>query len=175
MVAYWDPWKDVIVSCGLDKPHEFIHFYDGSAIQHPALGSCQMRNGEGIQRWPNGQVYVGSWKNHVYDGEGTLWADSDKTIPVYVGQWSDGVRRGFGTLSWEQDQSDYTEHARSLYARRAGTRRTYHGEFQHGLLNGEGTMLLRGAETKMLVNAATKQSEVNVSSTGEWAGNIIPR
>ena len=50
-----------------------------------------MRSGKGIQRWPDGKTYSGNWDNHVYHGEGSLYADyediTNEVKPIYKGEW----------------------------------------------------------------------------------------
>lgn len=135
-----------------------------------------MTSGEGIQRWPNCSVYVGAWKNHVYDGFGTLWNTSEdwkasrqmgeSRQPMYVGNWAGGDREGLGTLMWEQDQCEYSDEGRTVYKRRAGLRKMYNGSLKDGLFNGEGTLLLRGAETAMLVSAASQATRRSSGDQG---------
>ena len=44
-------------------------------------------NGQGTYIYPNGEKYVGDWKNGKYHGQGTYtWSDGRK----YVGEWKDG-------------------------------------------------------------------------------------
>merc|ERR1719174_576819 len=71
---FWDLWYTVITACKMQRPQEWVRFYDGGYMEHPYMRGLYMRQGYGIQRWATGQVYVGNWKNHVYEGEGTLWS-----------------------------------------------------------------------------------------------------
>ena len=58
------------------------------------VGDCV--NGQGTFTWPDGQKYVGQWKDGNYDGQGTLTlADGQK----YVGQFKDGNYDGQGTMT----------------------------------------------------------------------------
>ena len=55
-------------------------------------GDCE---NYGTYRWSNGDIYKGSFKDHVVHGQGTYnWALGDK----YVGEWKDGFIHGQGTL-----------------------------------------------------------------------------
>ena len=99
----------------MERPQEFVRFFDGAYLEHPHMKGLYMRDGYGIQRWANGQVYVGQWKNHVYSGDGTLWGkwedykhSENRQTPVYTGQWKEGLRHGAGTLNWEQDIRDFS-------------------------------------------------------------------
>ena len=55
-------------------------------------GDCE--NGFGTSTMPNGDKYVGEWKDDKRHGQGTTtWADGDK----YVGEHKDGKLHGQGT------------------------------------------------------------------------------
>ena len=44
-------------------------------------------DGQGTYIYPNGEKYVGDWKNGKYHGHGTYtWSDGRK----YFGEWKDG-------------------------------------------------------------------------------------
>ena len=54
-------------------------------------------NGQGTYIYPNGEKYVGDWKNRKYHGHGTY------TYPdgiMYVGEFKDGSENGQGTLTY---------------------------------------------------------------------------
>jgi hypothetical protein len=58
-------------------------------------GNCA--SGQGTNTWPDGEIYVGQWKNYKRDGQGTnTRPDGEK----YVGQWKDNKYDGQGTLTW---------------------------------------------------------------------------
>ena len=52
------------------------------------------RDGFGVQKWQDGAIYDGNWKNDVKNGYGTLnYANGD----VYTGDWKDDMADGYGT------------------------------------------------------------------------------
>jgi hypothetical protein len=52
-----------------------------------------MRQGPGIQVWPDGAKYEGEWKLNKANGKGKFWhADGD----VYEGDWEDDKANGYG-------------------------------------------------------------------------------
>ena len=56
-------------------------------------GDCT--NGYGTYTHPNGDKYVGEFKDGIAHGQGTAtWASGDK----YIGGWKDGEYHGQGTL-----------------------------------------------------------------------------
>ncbi|KAG5501899.1 hypothetical protein JKF63_04169 [Porcisia hertigi] len=84
------------------------------------------RNGEGVMRFANGDEFFGSFKKDRIDGHGTMrYRNGD----VYEGSWRDQLRHG---------QGKYT-------LKRTGA--TMHGEFQSGLIHGEGTVVVPGVST----------------------------
>jgi hypothetical protein len=53
-------------------------------------------HGYGLQTWPNGKSYEGTFQNDVKNGYGTYqWADSS----VYQGQWLNGKQHGDGVYT----------------------------------------------------------------------------
>jgi hypothetical protein len=53
--------------------------------------------GQGTMTWPNGDEYVGDWKDDKMDGQGTMtWANGD----LYEGDWKDDIMDGQGTYIW---------------------------------------------------------------------------
>ena len=50
-------------------------------------------NGHGVNIWPNGQRYEGSWKDELFNGKGTYtWPDGTG----YQGEWRDSLKHGKG-------------------------------------------------------------------------------
>ena len=55
----------------------------------------------GTAMWPDGEKYVGDWKDGKNNGKGTFtWPDGQK----YVGDWKDGKQNGKGTFTWPSGQ-----------------------------------------------------------------------
>ncbi len=54
-------------------------------------------HGQGTYILPDGEKYVGEFKDDKFHGQGTYtWPDGEK----YVGEWKDNNRTGQGTLTW---------------------------------------------------------------------------
>ncbi|KAI5685526.1 MORN repeat [Leishmania braziliensis] len=84
------------------------------------------RNGEGIMRFANGDEFFGTFMKDRIEGHGTMrYRNGD----VYEGAWRDQLRHG---------QGKYT-------LKRTGA--TMHGEFQSGLIHGQGTVIVPGVST----------------------------
>jgi hypothetical protein len=56
-------------------------------------GNCE--NGKGTIVYPNGDKYVGDFKNNQPDGQGTAYYSMGNK---YVGEWKNGERNGYGTF-----------------------------------------------------------------------------
>ena len=53
-------------------------------------------NGQGTYTWSNGNSYVGGWKHNKKTGQGIFtWSNGDK----YVGEWKDDKKIGQGTFT----------------------------------------------------------------------------
>ena len=77
-----------------------------------------VRHGQGTMTWPDGDKYSGEYKNDEKDGRGAYeWADGKK----YIGEWEDDVRHGQGTMTWPDGKK-------------------YIGEWKDDLRHGQGTM-----------------------------------
>ncbi|ANS03892.1 serine protease [uncultured Mediterranean phage uvDeep-CGR2-AD3-C191] len=82
------------------------------------LGGCAThpQNGYGTYTWPNGDKYVGEFRNGKKHGQGTAtYADGDK----YVGEYRNDKRTGQGTYTWPNGNK-------------------YVGEFRNGQRHGQG-------------------------------------
>jgi hypothetical protein len=66
----------------------------GNAYAECVQGNCV--NGQGTQTFPNGDKYVGEWKDNKRHGKGTYTWSSGHT---YVGEWKDNKRHGQGTYT----------------------------------------------------------------------------
>ena len=56
-----------------------------------------MRDGRGVYKWSDGQVYDGEWRANNRHGRGVhTFADGRR----YAGQWKDGLIEGKGVFTW---------------------------------------------------------------------------
>jgi len=93
------------------------------------------KNGHGTYIWTNKTKYVGGWKNSFYHGQGTFtWADGRK----YVGRYQDGFYHEYGTFTWADGRKydgkwkDNLFHGQGTYTYTDG--RTVRGIFREGKL-----------------------------------------
>jgi len=78
--------------------------------------------GQGTFTWPDGEKYVGEWKDSKRTGQGTYtYTNGDK----YVGEWNDSKRTGQGTFTYSPNGES------------AGHK--YVGEWKDNAYNGQGT------------------------------------
>ena len=122
-----------------------------SATASFALPNCpsdqtkRYHNCFGIFTWPDGEKYVGEWKDNKRNGQGTYaYADGDK----HVGEYKDGKKDGQGTFTfgpnseWAGDKyvgefKDGDFNGQGTYTYASGNK--YVGEFKDGKRNGQGT------------------------------------
>jgi len=98
------------------------------------------KNGQGSHTYPNGDQYLGEWKNGLKNGKGTFtWTDGNK----YEGEWKDSKKNGQGTFTWT-DGNKYVGEYKDNKRNGQGTFNfsdgdKYEGEWKDGKLNGQGT------------------------------------
>jgi len=86
--------------------------------------SKNTRHGQGTMQWPNGDEYVGEWKNDKMNGEGIMsWANGD----LYDGNWTDDIMNGQGTYIWANGDE-------------------YTGSWKNGVQDGQGTFTYADGE-----------------------------
>lgn len=127
----------------------------------PSNPGLHWHNCFGAYTYPDGNQYVGEWRDNNRNGLGTLtWADTSK----YVGQYQKGDRHGLGTMTWAN-----------------GNR--YVGEFQGDKLNGRGTFTW--ADGEKYVGEFRNDSrhgqgifygaDGTIKQSGEWADGNLSR
>lgn len=137
------------------------------------IGDCE--NGKGRFVYPNGDKYIGEFKNAVPHGRGVYYA---KNGSIYKGPFVDGQRQGYGTYIWstgEQYIGEYhhnVRHGEGIYTFKDGTQ-------QKGVWR-DGTFVQEVVETRTAVVAAEANSNKTVDSdepVGKYfkaASNIAP-
>ena len=96
--------------------------------------SKNSKYGQGTMKWPNGDEYVGEWKDDRMYGQGTMtWANGD----VYEGEWKDDIMNGQGAYIWANGD-EYTGQWKDGEQDGQGTFASGNGEIYSGLfINGE--------------------------------------
>ena len=96
-------------------------------------------NRPGTQTWPNGDKYVGAYKDGNRHGEGTkTYANGCK----YVGAWKDGKKHGEGTETFADGRKyvgafqDDKMHGQGIFTWACGSK--YVGEWKDGKMHGQG-------------------------------------
>ena len=83
-------------SLGDREQRPMVVLENGARYEGEWLLGSQVRQGRGIQVWPDGSMYEGYWQDNKANGKGRLiHADGD----VYDGHWKDDKAHGFGIYS----------------------------------------------------------------------------
>ena len=98
-------------------------------------------NGKGTYNWPDGDKYVGEWKDGMMHGQGTVtWPSGSK----YAGEFKDDNLHGKGTYTWP-DGTKYVgqwnannKHGQGTFTWADGEK--YEGEFKDDNFHGKGTI-----------------------------------
>lgn len=148
--AEFELWRQVIAASSMLRPQEWIRFYEGAYMEHPRISGVYMRHGSGAQRWADGRVYAGQWKNHVYHGQGQTFETTanwkeNRDPPSYTGQWELGKRHGEGTLRFEQDLEERSGRAALGRGKQKGIAKVYEGSFRNDLFHGHGVLYMEKA------------------------------
>ena len=104
-------------------------------------------NGRGTLTFPDGSKYVGEFKDNKRNGQGTYTFPSGEK---YVGGYRDGKRNGQGTLTlangekYAGEYRDGNAHGRGTYTFSSGAK--YVGEYRDGKRNGQGTFTFPSGE-----------------------------
>ena len=108
-------------------------------------GNCV--NGQGTYTTPDGDKYVGEFKDAKRHGQGTYtWADGHK----YVGEFKDGKYHGQGTYTWADGRKyvgewkDDKYHGQGTMTTRDGDK--YVGEWKDDKYHGQGTITGKNGE-----------------------------
>jgi len=92
--------------------------YDDGAVYTGELDENDVPNGHGEKVWPDGEKYVGQWKDNNFNGQGVYhYADGS----VYKGNWKDSIRNGYGKYTCEDGS-------------------IYEGEWKDDMSHGKGKM-----------------------------------
>ena len=103
-------------------------YYQGEVKREYILFGDYILEGLGSKTYPDGDKYVGEWKDGERNGQGIFTFGKGKHEgDKFVGEYKDGVRNGQGTYTWTNGQK-------------------YVGEWKDEKENGQGTMSLSNGE-----------------------------
>ena len=127
---------DKLYSSGINALEDFdiISF----ALYAKRIQRDIIARGDDIYRYPNGDIYLGEWKDNLMNGRGIY---SSVRGEVYVGEWLDNLRHGNGIGKFENGN-------------------IYVGEFKNGLRNGKGILICSDG----IIYAGRWKYDVNNSS-----------
>lgn len=113
--------------------------FDNDATYTGTLKNGTIRDGYGIQKWPDGATYEGEWKDDVAQGKGKLiHPDGD----IYYGEWKNDKANGYGVYhhangtKYIGEWMDDKQHGKGVEKWSDGT--CYEGEYKDGLKHGKG-------------------------------------
>ena len=89
--------------------------YKGQMRQNKEKSRSE-RHGYGVNKWTNGAVYEGEWRNNQTNGKGTFWHSGGD---IYIGEFLNDQAHGFG-----------------VYIHKNGSR--YEGDWVHDVQQGQG-------------------------------------
>lgn len=126
-------------SLGRRETRDSVTLENGARYQGEWHLDTNVRQGKGVQVWPDGSMYEGYWADNKANGKGRLiHADGD----VYDGNWKDDKAHGFGTYShldgakyrgmWKEDK----QHGNGLETWPDGA--SYNGNYVEGRKHGHG-------------------------------------
>ena len=103
-------------------------YYQGEVKREYILFGDYILEGLGSKTYPDGDKYVGEWKDGERNGQGIFTFGKGKHEgDKFVGEYKDGERNGQGTYTWTNGQK-------------------YVGEWKDEKENGQGTMSLSNGE-----------------------------
>ena len=85
------------------------------------MWACGVHNGYGRMIYPNGEFYIGEWRNNIIEGHGIYSFNGGR---VCEGKWINGIINGHG----REITHDYV----------------YEGMFQDNIKHGEGNFIFHG-------------------------------
>ena len=98
------------------------------------------RNGQGTFTWPDGQKYIGEFKDDEMNGQGIFtWPNGQK----YIGEFKDGKGNGQGTQTFSSGQKyvgewkDHVRNGQGTHTWPSGQK--YLGQWKDHVRNGQGT------------------------------------
>lgn len=127
------------VDHGQREFREELTLENGAKYEGEWLLGSEIRQGKGMQIWPDGSLYEGWWQENKANGKGRLiHADGD----IYDGYWKDDKAHGYGVYShldgaryegyWQEDK----QHGKGLETWPDGA--SYEGDYVEGKKHGIG-------------------------------------
>jgi hypothetical protein len=111
--------------------------FAGGVVGECIEGNCA--NGQGTYTLPDGQQYIGEWKDGKTHGQGTYtWPSGQQ----YIGEWKDGNYHGQATFTYSRgdqyigEYKDGKKHGQGTYTWPSGQQ--YIGEWKDDKKNGQG-------------------------------------
>ena len=121
------------------KPNGFGKMIEADESVYDGQFLHGLKNGNGIQTWPNGERYEGDWTDGEITGKGIkTWPSGDR----YEGDWKDGNMHGKGIYNWpngdkyDGEWKDDKMEGKGIKTWPDGGK--YDGEWKNGVSEGKG-------------------------------------
>eukprot|EP00357_Protocruzia_adherens_P022715 CAMPEP_0115042120 /NCGR_PEP_ID=MMETSP0216-20121206/46085_1 /TAXON_ID=223996 /ORGANISM="Protocruzia adherens, Strain Boccale" /LENGTH=382 /DNA_ID=CAMNT_0002424191 /DNA_START=565 /DNA_END=1713 /DNA_ORIENTATION=- len=111
-----------------------------------------VKEGFGVQIYPNGDKYEGQWEGNMRHGQGTYWTSEgvNKLRRLYTGDWENDMRHGRGTYFFKNEDRydgywfENKQHGegRMIYANGD----IYEGQWNQGTRSGYGVLTKRNGD-----------------------------
>ena len=142
------------------------------------MGTIQRgkRDGFGLFKCSDGQIYEGEWRGGFRHGQGTMSYYEQVSTTVYAGSWIRGLRDGYGKMTyasgntyqgeWRSDQ----KHGQGSMVWGKGAN-VYNGEWQYDQPHGVGEFIWGeaiGSKAMLDTSSTISNKQINNIYRGQW-------
>lgn len=138
--TYWSKARELELNLGEREMRPMVRLQSGSSYVGEWRKDTNVREGRGVQVWPDGSLYEGYWQDSKANFFGRLL---HKDGDIYQGEWLDDKADGFGYY-FHQDGSLYRGFWKNDTQNGQGVERwpdgsKFEGSYVQGVKQGHGT------------------------------------